>query len=650
MQPGSDSGPPINSRQWWEQYFRDHWDRNGGGAQTRHFMQRLLAELPLPEVGFLETPGLSIMDWGCAHGEGVDELKQRFPSAQVFGVDAAAAAIAEARRRFADAEFVHATGDAPPRRADVVISSNCLEHFAEPWPVAERLARAADQLLIVLVPCAEAPLCESHCVRFDAGDFPSRLGDLQRLAEKRLAVDPQHWGGDQLLVVYGSARYAARRGAAADSERDKWDAYYSSCQLEPESEAMARFGAEFAAVVSELLPDGGRVLEAGAGAGWHSLALARTGRFDVTLLDFSEPALRHARGQFERAGQEAHFVLGDAREAGAPDYDLVFNSGVLEHFAPAEQQRMVAAMASRSRHLVMALVPNSRCYWYWFWRVQAAAAGNWPFGSEVPAAELHSVFAAAGLQPLGERVLGSDWTESFLTDLGTADPSLRERLLQVHRSPLIRDDTKGYLLASLGRVATGAATPPPPGWQTAAAEPAAEAALRAALADALALQVRLQHELVRQPAPIPPGLLTAEANALALQAQLEHEVAMLRGEREAWQRGRSEAEARDQLQQRLQILTAEQAQRDLTIAQLQSQLRELTADAGRQRQQLEQQLQHAGAELAQLVQHREELLRARQELLAWQQMVGRSKTFRALRWLDRLRAALRPANWSRRPS
>ena len=29
--------------------------------------------------------------------------------------------------------------------------------------------------------------------------------------------------------------------------------------------------------VSSLLPGGGRVLEAGAGAGWHSLALARTG-------------------------------------------------------------------------------------------------------------------------------------------------------------------------------------------------------------------------------------------------------------------------------------------------------------------------------------------------------------------------------------
>src|SRR6185295_13257574 len=143
--------PAINSPQWWEDYFLHHWDANGGAEQTRHFMQRLIEELPEPERDHLRHRARSILDWGCAHGEGVDELVRAFPAAEVQGLDVAAAAVAEARRRFPGCAFVHATDGAIPR-ADVIVCSNCLDHFPAPWQVAERLATAAGDLLILLVP------------------------------------------------------------------------------------------------------------------------------------------------------------------------------------------------------------------------------------------------------------------------------------------------------------------------------------------------------------------------------------------------------------------------------------------------------------------------------------------------------------------
>jgi 2-polyprenyl-3-methyl-5-hydroxy-6-metoxy-1,4-benzoquinol methylase len=631
-------GAEVNSPQWWEDYFRSEWDKNGGAEQTRHFMQRLIAELPAVEAEYLRAQPVTILDWGCAHGEGVDELARAFPAARVRGLDASANAIEQARRRFPEREFVHAPrGELPA--SDVVVSSNCLEHFADPWPVAERLARAATQLLVLLVPCAEEPLCESHLVRFDEDSFPGRIGPLHRLVLERIAVDPRQWGGDQLLAVYASAQYLAQRGQAPGAERAKWDAYYAAADLPAETPMQARFCAEFAEAVSALLPGGGRVLEAGAGAGWHSLALARTGRFQVTLLDFSEQALRHARALFEREGCTASFVLADAREPGAAEYDLVFNSGVLEHFPFADQVQLVQAMASRSTNLVLALVPNRRCYWYWFWRVQAAARGDWPFGKELPAGTLAPVFAAAGLDVVGERVLGEAWTESFFDYLDGIDPAFRDCLLAVHRSPLLDADVKGYLLGALGRV-SGAPGTPAPGWARDRAD-GGDAELASALADALAVQIhghgqllRSQEEATRHAAErdrlqrqLQENSTRHDAECARLQAELQQEIA------------RGAADRTGHVEQ-ARALTARADAGEAEAARLSAELAASREQGAQQCRELAERLRAASAVHEQLAKERDALRQTCQELQAWHGHVSRSLTFRLLRRLDRVRAFL----------
>src|SRR5690606_12590084 len=102
-----------------------------------------------------------------------------------------------------------------PRRFDVVVTSNCLEHFAEPLAVLASLAAAADRLLLVLVPFAEEPLCEYHVARFDDTTFPAQFEGFRRLAALRVTVDPRYWAGEQLLVVYGSPTDVPERGQRA---------------------------------------------------------------------------------------------------------------------------------------------------------------------------------------------------------------------------------------------------------------------------------------------------------------------------------------------------------------------------------------------------------------------------------------------------
>jgi SAM-dependent methyltransferase len=159
-----------------------------------------------------------------------------------------------------------------------------------------------------------------------------------------------------------------------------------------------RFNEHLVECVLALLPEGGTSIEAGCGGGAQSLALAKTGLFKTTLLDISEQALRHAQLRFQQAQVAANFIVGSALDHAAAEFDLVFNNGTLEHYSFDEQVAFVEAMSSRSRRYVISLVPNANCYWYWMWRVMSSAAGDWPYGTEVPVYGQADVFQAAGLR------------------------------------------------------------------------------------------------------------------------------------------------------------------------------------------------------------------------------------------------------------
>ena len=184
-------------------------------------------------------------------------------------------------------------------------------------------------------------------------------------------------------------------------ERQKWDDYYASLSVHDIDDSTRRFGEELAARLEELLPEGGSVLESGCGAGWQSLILAEAGKLRVTLMDFAPKALQFAEQLFAHRGLSARFVCQDVFQPGEPEYDMVFNAGVLEHYTFDEQVAFLRGMASRSRKFVLALVPNRHCYWYWIWRIFHTGHGQWPYGKEVPCSDLSAAFEAAGLRFLG---------------------------------------------------------------------------------------------------------------------------------------------------------------------------------------------------------------------------------------------------------
>ena len=480
----------VNSRQWWDDYFVHHWERNNGRRQTAHFAERLVASLPAAEVAHLSSQAATVLDWGCACGDGVEILAKAFPRCRVVGLDYSREAIAKARQAFPQHEFQPSESGEISSVFDVVITSNCLEHFAAPLDIIQKHLRSCRAFYVLLVPYREAPLCESHLSQFREECFPECLQGFTRIATKVIDVDPAFWNGQQLLVIYASPAYLRRRAVVVshDEEREKWDSLYSSLPVQPLDTSAQKFGEELAEKIEELLPAGGSVLEAGCGGGSQSMILAERNKLRVTLMDFAPAAVQFAQQAFAQRGLSATFLCEDVFAPGREEHDLVFNAGVLEHYTFDEQVAFLRSMTSRSRKYVLALVPNRHCYWYWIWRLQATANGAWPFGKEVPVGDLSAAFEAAGLTFLGECFGGGAWSEDFISHLPGLDDKLRECVLAVHRSGVIPAHEQGYLLAALG--CKGEAPSVPSCWRkTAPKEVFSGNEQTAALADALGLAI-----------------------------------------------------------------------------------------------------------------------------------------------------------------
>ena len=254
--------------------------------------------------------------------------------------------------------------------------------------------------------------------------------------------------------------------------------------------------AELADRVAELLPRGAKILELGGGDGELSLALARKELFQVSLADFSEQSLAQAKRLFAERRLKAEFIVENAGQR-EPEFDLVINAGVMEHFEQPEQAAFLRDLAGRSRKFVLVLVPNRQCYWYWMWRNQKAAEGQWAYGNEVPRVDLSAAFEAAGLRFLGQTYLGIQDTENYINDLDGVDRKIRDLAIDIHRSHLIPQSQSACLLAALGTVEAEPQAVPvcwkPPEFDEAGRVSALTSALSDALASRIGNEAKLQH-------------------------------------------------------------------------------------------------------------------------------------------------------------
>ena len=191
----------INSKAYWnERFATGDWEEKGGNRQTRYFYELLVSLLPerIKEELRDVQKGYTVCDVGCAEGDGTALLAEQFPSAKLTGVDIADAAIERAKKRYPNLTFLTKL----QQQYDVVVSSNVLEHFENPFTHMQELFTYSKRYVIVLVPFEEYERISEHFYTFLYRDFSLIYQDFTLVYFDVVRADKKIWNGKQILLIY----------------------------------------------------------------------------------------------------------------------------------------------------------------------------------------------------------------------------------------------------------------------------------------------------------------------------------------------------------------------------------------------------------------------------------------------------------------
>ena len=202
--------PALNSPEYWDERFRTDWEAKLGREQTTFFADQIIKHLPDWLAERIVEDHLSIYDFGCAEGEALARLAARFPHSKLSAGDASSVAVDIARSRYPQFSFDVLPAETPVFSADVVISSNTLEHFADWRNRLEQIASLARHSLVLLIPFQERePIEPEHMATFDFGSLPPRLVCGARLVFHAVIdtadLPDTRWAGRQVLAVWTRA-------------------------------------------------------------------------------------------------------------------------------------------------------------------------------------------------------------------------------------------------------------------------------------------------------------------------------------------------------------------------------------------------------------------------------------------------------------
>lgn len=144
------------------------------------------------------------------------------------------------------------------------------------------------------------------------------------------------------------------------NDAELWSATWRGSKGRPK----ARWGFIFRRIAAHVPVADQEILELGAGEGNLAYHALRGGARHVTLVDFSEAAFERARQLLETWPEEKKsFVCANLLEVDlGRKFDLVWSSGVVEHFAGLELDRCVERHAVHSRRYVAIVVPSDTAF------------------------------------------------------------------------------------------------------------------------------------------------------------------------------------------------------------------------------------------------------------------------------------------------
>jgi len=170
--------------------------------------------------------------------------------------------------------------------------------------------------------------------------------------------------------------------------KEVWSGIEKGVRLEPEKDALSSMIFDTIRKISGDTKDQS-FLEAGSGLGFVSLRISLS-EGNVILLDVNRYILRVSRRFFSQRGllDRAQCVAGSISHLPFRNnfFDVVWNSGVLEHFSISKQRKFLNEMSRvlKPRGVLAVIVPNKNAFFYNFSRILRKKIGCWGYGYEEP--------------------------------------------------------------------------------------------------------------------------------------------------------------------------------------------------------------------------------------------------------------------------
>lgn len=200
----------INSKEYWNKRFENkNWKLYNGPEQTAYFTQLFLNKAPQWLIRHIRKNNFTIMDIGCAEGDGTNILSSVWPG-QVCGGDFSEAAIAEAKKKYPELPFDVEDIFQLSKDWDVIFLSNVIEHFESPYKALAAACEHARSCVIVMVPFEENAEIAEHVAKFTFDSIPVSVGDFHLIYYNDIMeydLDKTYYFGQQMVLVYSRDEY-----------------------------------------------------------------------------------------------------------------------------------------------------------------------------------------------------------------------------------------------------------------------------------------------------------------------------------------------------------------------------------------------------------------------------------------------------------
>lgn len=219
----------INSTSYWNTRFSEDWEAFEGPSQSRFFSRISVEHTPRWFMERLRRDSLSLVDWGCAQGDGTDVWASYISPTQITGIDFSEVAIQQAVGRYPSIRFLNQDWlkdgqQAPYDQFDVLFSSNTLEHFHQPYEVLNKICKRAKIAALITLPYRELDRISEHFYSFLPENIPLKLNNGFRLIWSDVIdcrpIPGTLWAGDQIVLLYADCDWI-----------DSLDLVLSDCQI-----------------------------------------------------------------------------------------------------------------------------------------------------------------------------------------------------------------------------------------------------------------------------------------------------------------------------------------------------------------------------------------------------------------------------------